>query len=152
MHAYRCKACGRVHIGSAIGRKVIERARRRADGAHARELATRGDQFKAAPGILEPPEPGRTRKDYGAPVRVWQGLAAYWALPPRSEAARREFGAPAGHTRALRMPTGGLRPFEVFAKAGPHLGRRLTWSEVPKVVQGQIRASFLGRYCPGEDK
>jgi hypothetical protein len=110
---------------------------------------TRGDSFNAWPTPTAPAAP--RRKAYGAPVRVWQGLAAYWALPPRSYATSRDFGAPDGRVRALCIPVDARRPFEAFAKAGPHLGRRLTWSEVPRVVQGQIRASFLGRYCPRED-
>lgn len=120
-----------------------------ADGAHARELTTRSDPFKAAPGILEPPALERTRKDYGAPVRIWRDAVMYTAMPPRSEHAAAQWRHDDGTWECVEIPIGstGHRGGAAYAP-GPHLGRRVAWGDVPPPVQAQLRASFLGDYCP----
>jgi hypothetical protein len=119
-----------------------------ADGAHARGLTTRGDPFKAAPGILEPPAPGRTRKDYGAPVRVWCDGAWYTAMPPRSERAAAQWRHDDGTWECVVIRHDGTHGRADAYAPGPHLGARVAWGDIPPAVQAQLRASFLADYCP----
>jgi hypothetical protein len=119
-----------------------------ADGAHARGLTTRGDPFQAAPGILEPLAPRRTRKAYGAPVRVWRAGAWYTAMPPRSERAAAQWRHDDGTWECVVIRHDGRHGRTDAYAPGPHLGARVAWDDIPPAVQAQLRASFLADYCP----
>jgi hypothetical protein len=120
-----------------------------ADGAHARGLTTGGDPFKAAPGILDP-APRRTRRKYGAPVRVWCDGAWYTAMPPRSERAAAQWRHDDGAWECVVIRHDGRHPRTATYAPGPHLGVRVAWGDIPPAVQAWLRASFLAGYCPRE--
>src|SRR5690606_2030261 len=97
----------------------------------------------------------RPRKDYGCPLRIYHGTGlsydmAYTVLPPRSAQSCALFGHPAVGDKRLACLHfgGGLWPG--YARPGPHLGRRITWAELPAAVQAAVRGSFMGEYCPPE--
>lgn len=105
----------------------------------------RGDSFMAWP---TPTAPRRTRRDYGAPVRVWRAGTRYTAMPPRSERAAAQWRHDDGTWECVRVPhDGGYTRTAAYAP-GPHLGVRVAWGDIPPAVQAQLRASFLADYCP----
>lgn len=92
------------------------------------------------------------RKDYGCPLRIYRERGAahpYAMLPPRSGRAMALYRNP--RTGDWRGLTGG--PWGLYAmidRAGPHLGQRISWQDLPAEVQRFVRLSFLGEYCPTE--
>jgi len=95
--------------------------------------------------------PTRTRKDYGCPLRIYaypdrERPATYTALPPRSQHAFTHWRDAAGAWRCLSI-TGAIAAVSQ-ATAGPHLGERIAWADLPPEVQRFARLSFLGEYCP----
>lgn len=94
------------------------------------------------------------RKDYGCPLRIWDngGKTAdrYTILPPRSQRAMRRFRNAAGAWEGIRAATWAAHPAtrrECCVIPGPHLGRRITWQELPEQVQ-QFARQVFPEYCP----
>lgn len=96
----------------------------------------------------------RERRDYGAAVRVWRTTTrtGYYIMPPRSQDTIQRYRDSMGFWSTLWCSTGAGLQREVPQKAGPHLGRRITWGELPAAVQEFARRSFLGQYCPEVSK
>jgi hypothetical protein len=93
------------------------------------------------------------RKDYGCPLRVYgpAGLthALYTALPPRSARAAGRWQTLAGDWLALQFQWDHYSG-STLAMAGPHLGQRIHWRDLPPAVQVFLRQSVFGEYCPPE--
>lgn len=92
----------------------------------------------------------RPRKDYGCPLRIyadaeWSGV--YYVLPPRSARAAERYRTRYGWQSLFHS---GRTTNDAWLNAGPHLGQRIIWAELPAAVQRAVRASFLGEYCPRE--
>lgn len=100
--------------------------------------------------------PKGPRKDYGAPLRIWDngGKTAdrYTLLPPRSRRAWKEWRHDDGRWEGLGSSEQPFHPQgfgqHISATPGPHLGKRIHWNELPAEVQRFARLSFLGEYCP----
>jgi hypothetical protein len=91
----------------------------------------------------------RPRKDYGSPLRIYADgeFSGTWTvLPPRSERAADRWRDIVGYWTAVFIT--GSSTSITGAMAGPHLGQRITWSDLPPAVQAMLRASFLSEYCP----
>jgi hypothetical protein len=94
------------------------------------------------------------RKDYGCPLRIYAypdaaRPATYTILPPRSWHTFTQWRDTQGVWQCLSV-TGELAT-TCGATAGPHLGQRIHWRDLPPAVQAAVRASFLGEYCPKEE-
>lgn len=109
------------------------------------EVADARAEVQAAP---------RARKDYGCPLRVYykpDSLDCYTLIPPRAGRAAANWCVN-GLWQALASSA---RPFDprgfgqhTTAQAGPHLGKRIRWADLPAEVQRFARLSFLAEYCP----
>lgn len=100
----------------------------------------------------------QARKDYGCPLRIYgckNSTFRYTALPPRSaraaEAHKLASGWRALYCPALQSSAHVAALHLTVQQAGPHLGKRIAWAELPPAVQAALRASFLGEYCPKEE-
>jgi hypothetical protein len=100
----------------------------------------------------------RPRKDYGSPLRIWddggKSYDRYTITAPRSARASDTFREWDGSWRCLAASENPQHP-QGFGQhssctPGPHLGKRITWQELPAAVQKFVRASEFGQYCPNE--
>lgn len=93
------------------------------------------------------------RKDYGCPLRVWQttigGVTRYTAMPPRSARAAGRWQCLTGEWWVLLFIVGSHTE-NGLENAGPHLGQRIHWRDLPPSVQAFLRQSVFGEYCPEE--
>jgi hypothetical protein len=100
------------------------------------------------------------RKDYGCPLRIYddpRSADRYTILPPRSRRAMRDWRHATIGGWVWQALAADAQPFHpqgfglhVSAMAGPHLGQRISWHDLPAEVQRFARLSFLGEYCPKE--